>query len=226
MNQKMLDDLFAMQDLKYKNFQQKLIPNIKEEQVIGVRIPDLRNYVKTLRDQEMIRSFMNCLPHTYYEENHVHGFLIERIRSYDQCVEALEQFLPYVDNWATCDSMSPKILRTEPDKLLKQAILWMNRPEEYTVRFGIKVMMDVFLDENFEESYLYLIAKIQREEYYVKMMQSWYFATALAKQYESTIKLFENDQLELWVHNKSIQKAIESRRITTAQKDILRSMKR
>lgn len=215
-----------MEDLEYKNFHSRLIPNVPAERIIGIRVPVLRKYVKSLKDEEMIASFLHDLPHRYYEENNVHAFLIERCKSFDQCVEELERFLPYVDNWATCDSMLPKVLRKEKERLIQKIAEWIHREDEYAVRFGIKLLMDFFLEDDFQEEYLYWAAGVQREEYYIRMMQSWYVATALAKQYDAAVRLLHSGVLSDWVHNKAIQKAIESRRISKEQKDYLRTQKR
>lgn len=220
------EELLAMQDMDYKRFHSQLIPNIPEERIIGIRIPVLRKYVKAWKEEAQIEAFMKDLPHFYYEENNVHAFLIERIESYDWCVAELERFLPFVDNWATCDTLSPKVLKKEKERLAEQAIDWIGREEEYTVRFGIKVLMDHFLEEDFREEDLYRVAGIQRDEYYIKMMQSWYIATALAKQYDAAERLLRSGCLSVWVQNKAIQKAIESRRIGREQKTYLRSLKR
>lgn len=220
------DELLAMQDLEYKAFHCKLIPNIQKENIIGIRVPALRKYAKSMKDVKAISEFMEELPHKYYEENNLHAFFIENISDYDACIEELDRFLPFVDNWATCDSMSPKILLKDKNKLIEKACEWMNWKAEYAVRFGIGILMSYYLDKDFKEEYLYKVAAVNREEYYIKMMQSWYYATALAKQYDVVIKLFEGRVLEPWIHNKSIQKAIESRRITEERKQYLRTLRR
>lgn len=217
-------NLCAMQDLKYKAFHSKLIPNINPELVIGVRTPELRKFSRTLNSDEA-KNFMSELPHRYYEENNLHAFLIEQIKDFDECVSALNDFLPFVDNWATCDMMRPKILKTNLPQLFEQIKLWINSTDTYTVRFGLEMLMCYYLDDEFKTEYLDLAASVSSEEYYVKMMIAWFFATALAKQYDAAIDFIVNNRLDKWVHNKAIQKAVESYRITKEQKDYLKSLK-
>ena len=217
--------LFSMQDAAYRDFHSRLMPTVEKERVIGIRTPLLRKFAKEFSRSGGKELFMSQLPHHYYEENNLHGFLIEEIKDYNACVAALEQFLPYVDNWATCDMMSPKALKKNKADLESLAVKWMDSEEEFKVRFGIGIFMKYFLDEDFREAQLLMIAKVSREEYYIKMMVAWYFATALAKQYEATIPYLENRVLSPWVHAKTIQKAVESYRITKEQKKYLRSLK-
>lgn len=215
-----------MQDLEYRRFQSRLMPTVEEESVIGVRIPLLRKYAALLAKTEEGAQFMKELPHHYYEENNLHGFLIEKIKDYDECVKELDRFLPYVDNWATCDMMSPKILKKYPEKLLEKIREWIRSKDTYTVRFAIGCLMNDYLEEEFQESYLKMVANVESEEYYIRMMQAWYFATALAKQYEAALLLLQQNCLNEWVHNKTIQKAVESYRISPEQKNYLRTLKR
>lgn len=215
-------DLFAMQDKEYKKFISALLPTVDPETIIGIRTPALRAYAKKMADRE---AFMRELPHKYFEENNLHAFLIEQIRDYDACIAALNDFLPYVDNWATCDSMRPRALKKEPARLLSDIERWLSSDHTYTIRFGIQLLMLYYLDEYFDPAYLARVAAIASEEYYVNMMIAWYFATALAKQYDAAIPYLENRRLSPWVHAKTIQKAIESYRITPEQKEILRSLK-
>ncbi len=222
---KILNDLFSFQDTGYRDFNSKLIPNIEKENVIGVRVPVLRKYVKEIKNTTLADEFLNSLPHKYLEENILHALLLENIKSYDETVKALNEFLPYVDNWAVCDIMSIKIFKKNTDILQKQLDIWLNSTKAYTIRFAIKMYMTYYLDENFDVSYMTKISEIHSDEYYVNMMIAWYFATALAKQYNIAIKFIENKKLPLWVHNKTIQKAIESYRITTNQKEYLRTLK-
>lgn len=222
---KILDDLFSFEDKQYKEFNSKLIPTVKKENVIGVRIPVLRSYEKTIRNTKAATDFMNSLPHKYTEEYNLHALLLENIKSYDEVVNALTLFLPYVDNWATCDIMSIKIFKKHLDILPEQLDVWLNSTHTYTIRFAIKMYMSYYLDENFELSYMSKIAKIRSNEYYVNMMIAWYFATALAKQYDYAVKFLENKELSEWVHNKTIRKAIESYRITNEQKEYLKTLK-
>ncbi len=219
------DKLFKLQDIKYRDFQAKLIPNIDINMVIGVRTPDLKKYAKELIKNNNYSSFLNDLPHKYFDENQLHAFIISELKDFDKCIEYINEFLPYVDNWATCDQMSPKIFKKYPDKLISNIKKWIKSKKTYTIRFGIGMLMQYYLDDNFKKEYLELISNIRSNEYYVNMMISWFFATALAKKYEDTIIYLENNKLDTWVHNKTIQKAIESYRITDEQKDYLKSLK-
>ncbi|MBE6890634.1 MAG: DNA alkylation repair protein [Ruminococcaceae bacterium] len=219
-------DLFGMQDAKYKEFHTKLIPTVDKDTIIGVRIPDLRKMAKELSKNEDIDIFLNILPHQYYEENNLHAFIIETEKNYDKCVEKINTFLPFVNNWATCDSMRPKVFSKNTDKLIAEIEKWIKSKKTYTVRFGIECLMTYYLDKEFNEKYIQSVCDIQSEEYYINMMRAWYFATALAKQYDSTVKYIENKKLDTWTHNKTIQKAIESHRITKEQKTYLKTLKR
>ena len=219
------EKLFELKDDKYRDFQVKLIPNIDSDTIIGVRTPDLRKYAKELISSDNYLKFLNKLPHQYFDENQLHAFIISQLKDYDECLSYVNKFLPYVDNWATCDQMSPKIFKKYPDKLLEQIKLWIKSKETYTIRFGICMLMQYYLDNNFKSEYLKLVANIKSDEYYVNMMIAWYFATALAKQYDSTIVYIEDKKLAVWTHNKTIQKAIESYRITQEQKAYLKSLK-
>ncbi len=226
-------DLFKLQDKEYRDFQSKLIPNISPEHIIGIRTPALRSYAKKLlreakKDasvQAEIDAFTADLPHTYYDENNLHGFLIEGIRDYDACLAALNRFLPFVDNWATCDMMSPKILSADLNRLLPAINEWLSSGHTYTVRYGIGMLMRYYLDEHFTPDYFKLVADQCCEEYYINMMVAWYFATALARQYEAALSFLEQKKMPEWTHNKAIQKAIESNRITPEQKKYLRTLK-
>lgn len=221
-------ELFAMQDLKYRDFHAKLIPTVERETVIGVRVPELRKYSRKLfqTQPESVESFMKELPHTYYEENNVHAFCIEQIKDYEECVEKLDAFLPYVDNWATCDMMAPKVFKKHLPELKEKIRQWLASGETYTIRFAIGMLMKHYLEEEFQPEYPALVAQVQSQEYYVKMMAAWYFATALAKQYEVILPYIEENRLEMWTHNKTIQKAVESNRITPQQKAYLKTLKR
>ena len=219
------DKLLSMQDTQYKAFHSKLMPTVDENRVIGIRIPALRKLAKELEADEA-KAFIQSLPHFYYEENNLHAFLIERIGDYDECIKAVNEFLPFVDNWATCDSLRPKVFKKHLPELLEQVKIWIASNDTYTVRFGLEMLMCYFLDEAFSPEYLTLAARVKSEEYYVNMMLAWFFATALAKQYEATVSYIENNKLDLWVHNKTIQKATESYRITNEQKAYLKTLKR
>lgn len=217
--------LFALQDLKYREFNSKLIPTVDPETVIGVRTPALRAYARELAGQPEAAQFLQQLPHTYYEENNLHGFLLEKIRDYSRAITELDRFLPYVDNWATCDMISPAVFKKHLPQLREQCRIWLAADHIYTVRFGIGTLMRHFLDGAFSPEYLDWVAGVQSEEYYVNMMIAWYFATALAKQYQAALPYLTQGRLDGWTHNKAIQKAVESRRITPEQKDYLRTLK-
>lgn len=217
--------LFALQDKEYGNFSAKLNPVVPRESVIGVRVPEIRILAKTLHKEGNYQSFLRELPHKYFEENMIHGLIIENINDYDKCVETLEKFLPFVDNWAVCDSISPKVLKNNKDKLISKIYEWSNSGETYTARFGLKMLMTHFLDEDFKKEYLNLAASVKGEDYYLKMMVAWFFATALAKRWEETVTYIENYSLENWVHNKTISKARESYRISSEQKEYLNKFK-
>lgn len=219
------EDLFAMQDLSYRDFHSRLMPDVNKAAVIGVRVPELRKYVKELAKDPEIQEFLDDLPHQYYEENNVHGFLIQQMKEYEKCMEELEKFLPYINNWATCDMTSPKVFKKHKEELLEAVRRWIASDHVYTVRYGIGMLMQHYLDEDFREEYPQMVSEIQSEEYYVNMMIAWYFATALAKQYETILPYIEKQKLDVWTHNKTIQKACESYRITPEQKAYLRTLK-
>ncbi len=219
--------LFELQDPGYKEFHSKLMPTINPDVIIGVRTPALRKLAKELlkTEPDAVEAFMTELPHTYYEENNLHAFLLEGIKDYEECIKALDVFLPYVDNWATCDCMAPKVLGKHPDRLLSQISIWLSSNYTYTVRYAIGLLMRYYLDEQFITKYLEMVANVQSEEYYINMMRAWYFATALAKQYETALPWLEEKRLDVWTHNKTIQKAVESYRITKEQKVYLKTLK-
>lgn len=208
---------------EYKKFCSKLMPTVEECKVIGIRTPILRKYARELENFEW---FLKELPHEYYEENNLHAFLIEREKTFDRCIEKLDTFLPYIDNWATCDSMKPKVLKEEPAKLLKHIKKWIKSKDVYTVRYAINLLMSFYLDANFDETYIRIVAEVKSDEYYINMMRAWYFATALAKRYKETLPYIQNNVLDVWTHNKTIQKAIESFRISKEQKQYLKTFKR
>lgn len=217
--------LFEMQDTGYREFHSALVPNIDKETIIGVRTPQLRKYAKELAKREDIEDFLNALPHEYYEERNLHSFIICEIRDYEKALERVEEFLPYVDNWAICDQLVPKAFKKYPERIRSEIDRWTASDKAYTKRFGIEMAMNFFLDERYDESFPEKISKIRSDEYYVRMMVAWYFATALAKQWESAVKYIENGCLDEWTHNKTIRKAIESYRITDEQKAYLRTLK-
>ena len=217
-------DLFALQDEGYRDFQKKLFPGL-ELQMIGVRTPQLRTMAKTMMKDDIPEAFLGDLPHRYFDENQLHGFLISLIKDYDTCMAYLEAFLPYINNWATCDQTSPKVFAKHKEELLVKISNWMKSDHEYTVRFGIGMLMQHYLDGDFRPEFLQWVCNVDREEYYIKMEVAWYMATALAKQWDATIRIVEAKKLPVWTHNKTIQKAIESYRITAEQKDYLRTLK-
>lgn len=220
------DALFAMRDPAYQEFQSALIPTIDAKTIIGVRTPALRKYAKALSQSPMAALFLQELPHLYYEENNLHALLIERMRDWEASMVALETFLPYIDNWATCDMLAPKCSPERLAELLCKIRGWLTSDHVYTIRFGIGMLMRYYLDEWFSCDYLALAAGVRSEEYYVNMMIAWYFATALAKQYPAAVTYLEEGRLSDWVHNKTIQKALESRRIDAQKKAYLRTLKR
>ena len=219
------NELFDMQDIKYREFQAKLMPTVDPEKMIGVRTPELRKYAKQLIKNGSASDFINELPHEYFDENQLHAFIISEMKDYEKCIAEVNRFLPYVDNWATCDQLSPKVFRKHKEELLGEIRKWIKSEESYTIRFGIGMLMQHFLDEDFKAEYPEMVSGVKSEEYYVNMMIAWYFATALAKQYEEVISFIQNNRLDKWTHNKAIQKSVESNRISPEQKEYLRSLK-
>ena len=217
--------LFELQDIKYRDFQAKLIPGKDTEMMIGVRTPELRKLAKQMLKREEIGEFLRDLPHRYFDEDQLHAFIVSGIKEYGKCMEELMRFLPFVDNWATCDQMSPGVFKKHRPELLAEIREWLGSEHTYTVRFGIGMLMQHFLDEDFDPAYPELVAGVHSEEYYVNMMIAWYFATALAKQYDAVRPFIEGRRLDPWTHNKTIQKAVESYRISDEQKEYLRSLK-
>ncbi len=218
--------LLEMQDPDYREFLIKLIPSVIPDRVIGIRTPELRKLAKEILKREDLSDFLNDLPHAFFEENQLHAFVISGMKDYDACMSALERFLPYVDNWATCDQMSPKVFKKHKSELMEHIRCWIASDECYTVRFGIGMLMEHFLDDDFVPAYSEMAAAVVSEEYYVRMMIAWYFATALAKQYDTVIPYVEENRLDSWTHNKTIRKAIESYRIDPDKKAYLRSLVR
>lgn len=219
-------DLFKLRDEKYAAFQANLTPGVDVDSIIGVRVPALRAYAKEIADTSEARSFLNELPHRYYDENMLHGILLSNMKAeYDVVLKYVEEFLPYMDNWAVCDTTIPKVFAKNREQLIDKIYEWSGSEKVYTCRFGIKMLMSHFLKEDYKNEYLELPAGIQSEEYYVNMMLAWFYATALAYQYEDTVKYIEQNRLPKWVHNKTIQKAVESYRITDEQKTYLKSFR-
>ena len=233
--------LLAEQDLKYRDFHVSLLPNISKKSIIGVRVPTMRKIAKEFASSATpveLGKFLDKLPHKYFEENQVHLFAVERIKDFDECVHRIEQFLPYIDNWAVCDGKSPKALLKDESRFYAKICEWLKSAKPYTVRFGVNMLMAFFLDDRFDKSQLKLVAAIDEnlfddagraecptDRYYVQMVIAWYMATALAKQWDSTFPYIKGRKLSPWIHNKTIQKACESYRITDAQKKILRGLK-
>mgnify|MGYP000912261797 CR=1 FL=1 len=218
-------DLFAIQDLAYRDFQAKLMPTVNKETVIGVRTPSLRAYAKKFGKTDNVSAFLEVLPHKYYEENNLHGLLIEQIKAYPSCIAALDRFLPYIDNWATCDFPTPRIFEDHKEDVLKEIDSFLASNHTYTVRYGIGLLMRLFLDDDFRPEYPEKVAAVHSDEYYINMMIAWYFATALAKQWEAVVPYIEEHRLDDWVHRKTIQKAVESYRITDEQKAYLKTFR-
>lgn len=219
------ETLLSLQDGKFAAFQARLIPNVAPERILGVRTPELRKLAKQLRGSSDAEAFLNTLPHEFFEENNLHAFLLCGIKDFERCVQAVEDFLPYVDNWATCDQLRPKAFARNRQTLLPRIRSWLDSDRTYTRRFGIGMLMSHFLDEDFREEYLSWVSDIHSEEYYVNMMIAWYFATALAKQYRAALPYIEERRLGPWVHNKTIQKALESYRVSEEHKACLKTLK-
>lgn len=217
--------LFEMQDAEYRDFHAKLVPTMEKTKFIGIRTPMLRKFASEFGKTEESEIFLQVLPHQYYEENNLHGLLIEQIRDYDKCLEELERFLPFIDNWATCDLLALHMMKKHRDVFIREVFRWIESDQPYTIRFGIGMLMRHYLDEEFKPEYPEKVAAIRSEEYYVNMMRAWYFATALAKQYEKVLPFLEERRMDVWTHNKTIQKAIESCRITPEQKAYLRTLR-
>ena len=218
-------ELFKLQDLKYRNFHSKLMPGIDKETIIGIRTPVLRKFAKEFAKTEAAEAFLQELPHTYYEENNLHMQLISDIKDYERCLAEVKRFLPYINNWATCDMLAVKVVKKHLDTFIDEVYRWMESDHAYTIRFGISMLMRYYLEDAFQMEYPEKVAQIRSEEYYVNMMCAWYFATALAKQYDKILPFIEKQKLDVWTHNKTIQKAIESYRITPEQKEYLRGLK-
>lgn len=226
-------DLLELKDDSYKEFHKKLMPTVDEDTIIGIRMPVLKKYakdiVKQAKEDEVlnrdIKEFLNTLPHQYYEENNLHMLFVSAIKDIDEYIDAIDVFVPYINNWATCDFPLPKICEKHPDKMLLLARKYMADDRIYIIRFGVGIMMRMFLDDLFDDKYFKYVEAIKSDEYYVNMMRAWYFATALAKQYNEAVKVIERKSLDVWTHNKSIQKAVESYRVSTQRKEYLKTLK-
>lgn len=219
------EELFRLRDIEYRDFQVRLIPSVEPDQVIGVRTPSLRKYARQLAKRADAGIFLRDLPHRYFDENQLHAFMISGIKDYGKCLEEVNIFLPCVDNWATCDQLSPAVFKKHRQELIREIRNWIYSDRTYTVRFGLGMLMSHFLDEDFDPAFLDLAAEVRSEEYYIRMMIAWYFATALAKQYDAALPYIEDCRLEPWTHNRTIQKAVESFRVSPEQKDYLRSLR-
>ena len=219
--------IFALQDKPYGEFQSRLLPTIAKERIIGVRIPVMRKLAKQLtkEEPEAVQAFLEELPHTYYDEDILHAILISEIKDYDRCIKETERFLPYIDNWATCDLLAVRTVKKHLDLFVKEIYRWMESEHTYTIRFGMNMLMRYYLEDEFKLEYPEKVAAVRSEEYYVNVMRAWYFATALAKQYEKILPFLEEQRMDVWTHNKTIQKAIESYRITPEQKEYLRTLR-
>lgn len=214
--------LFELQDMAYRDFHSRLMPDIDKETIIGIRVPVLRKYAKSIAGTELSEKFIKELPHRYYEENNLHMMLITGIKDYDRCISEIERFLPYIDNWATCDFPAPKCFENHKEDLLPVIKRWIASSETYTIRYGIGMLIRLYLDADFDPEYVRIVAEVKSDEYYVNMMIAWYMATALAKQWDVVIPYIEEHRMPDWVHRKTIQKAVESYRITDEQKRYLK----
>ncbi len=218
-------ELFRLRDADYAQMQKRIIPTVEGHRIIGVRTPELRTLAKKLAGNEETEAFLKDLPHAYFEENQLHAFVISLEKDFDRCMARVEAFLPYIDNWATCDQLSPKAFRKKPDQLLARIHEWIRSDQTYTVRFAVGMLMQHFLGDSFRTEYADMVALIRSDEYYINMMRAWYFATTLARQYDAVLPFLEERKLDDWTHNKAIQKSVESFRITTEQKDYLRTLR-
>lgn len=218
-----LKTLMSLQDTKYKNFHSALMPTIDPNLIIGVRVPQLRKFAKEFSKTQDSEIFLNSLPHKYYEENNLHAFIIQQEKDFDHVIKLTKEFLPYIDNWATCDMFRPKVFGNNPEKILPEILNWLSSDKPYTVRFGIGLLHSFFLDKNFSPEILKIVSKIRSDEYYVNMMIAWFFQTALVKQYSLALPYITENKLPKWVHNKTIRKASESFRITKEIKDYLKT---
>ena len=223
--EEIVTELFRMRDQDYALMQAKIIPTVAADRIIGVRTPALRAFAKRLYKDRESDEFLSCVPHRYFDEDQLHAFMISLEKDFDSCIEKVDAFLPFIDNWATCDQLSPGVFKTAPEKLLPSIHTWIQSDQTYTVRFAIGMLMQHFLDERFDTTYADMIAEVRSEEYYIRMMIAWYFATALAKQFDLVLPYLEDRRLDDWTHNKAIQKSVESYRITDEQKAYLKTLK-
>ena len=222
---KLITELYSLQDIEYRNFNSKIIPNVDIDKMIGIRIPELRKIAKEMVKTGEYKDFIKELPHTYYEENTLHSCILSLIKDIDELIWEIDKFLPYIDNWATTDALSPKVFKKYPDRILDKVKEWINKKDEYAVRFGVVTLLNFYLDDNFSEEINDLVSSINRDEYYINLAIAWYFSYALIYQYDKTIYIFEEKKLSPWIHNKAIQKAIESFRINNDIKEYLKTLK-
>jgi len=220
-----VSELFRLRDPDYAQMQKRILSTVNEDRIIGVRTPQLRALAKTLYGSAETEAFLKTLPHPYFDEDQLHAFIISLEKDFDRCMAQVEAFLPFIDNWATCDQLSPKVFRREPDRLPAHIQKWLRSDHTYTVRFAVGMLMQHFLGENFRTAYADMAARIRSDEYYINMMRAWYFATALAKQYDAVLPYLEERRLDDWTHNKAIQKSVESCRITEERKAYLRTLR-
>lgn len=221
----MIERLLELKDEAYGDFQAKLTPGVDRSTIIGVRIPLLRKLAKEIYKSGEYKDLLKSLPCKFYDETMLCGLAISEIKDYVECVDAVERILPYVDNWAICDILSPKVFKKHRKELIEKIYEWSASDETYTCRFGLEMLMTHFLDSDYKKEYLDIPANIKSEEYYINMMIAWFYATALAKKWDDTIEYIVNQRLDKWTHNKTIQKAVESRRISNEQKDYLRTLR-
>ncbi len=222
---KIQEELFKLQDISYKEFHSKLIPTIDKNTIIGIRIPLLRSYAMKIKHTKEADKFLNTLPHTYYDENVLHALLLSEMTDYETFIKSIQAFLPYIDNWAVCDVLKPKSIKKHKQIFIDEIKSWISSKDTYTIRFGVVMLMTYYLDENYQKNYLSYPLQVKSDEYYVNMAISWFYATALAKHYDEVVKILKDKKLSVWVHNKTIQKAIESYRITKEQKEELKKLK-
>jgi 3-methyladenine DNA glycosylase AlkD len=225
LNKTVLDSLYAAQDVDYGDFSAKLIPNISRDCFIGVRTPQLREIAKDMVKSGQYKDFISCLPHKYFEENQLHAFIISQMRDFNMAIKEIERFLPYVNNWATCDQMSPRVFKKNLVLLEKHVCKWIKSKDVYSVRFAIKTMMQYWLDNEFDTKYADMVANVKSDEYYINMMRAWYFATAAAKQFDAILPYFRHGKLDEWTRLRAIQKSCESFRVSDKNKEILRTLR-
>ena len=218
-------ELQALADQNYREFNSKLMPTVEKSTVFGVRTPVLRKFAKEFFKDPRSNEFLTALPHKYFEENQLHAFLVEQIKDFDRCILAVEAFLPFIDNWATCDCFSPAVFKKDPDRLLPHIEKWLTSLHVYTVRYGVVMLMRYFLDERFDEKYLKWVAKVPTDDYYLSMAVAWYFASALTKQYDAALPYIQDRLLDKATHNRAIQKAVESFRISEKHKSYLKTLR-